>query len=243
MSRICFLLFSHGSGGLGAAVSPDAKKNETWTGVASLATMRIVSTLSPDAFRLGMNEGGADDGAVERALVDRARAGDEKAFRLIFDRHAGSVRRFLQDLLRDREAADEGTQEVFVRAHGRLHSLRDDHKLGPWLFGIARHVFHETLRSRRAKLTPVPPEAEVDQRPTPEGALMGREADEKLAEALAHLPEERRAALLLRIDHGLDYEEIRGVMGWSMAKVKNEIHRARLELRSRLHEYVGGRVE
>jgi RNA polymerase sigma-70 factor (ECF subfamily) len=222
----------------------NSKKNETWTKVASLATMRIVSTLSPDAFRLGMDErGDADERALERALVERARAGDEKAFRIIFDRHAPSVRRFLHDLLRDAEAADEGTQEVFVRAHGRLHSLRDDDKLQPWLFGIARHVFHETLRSRRLKLMAAPPDTEADERPTPEGALMGREADQKLAEALAHLPEERRAALLLRIDHGLDYEEIRGVMGWSMAKVKNEIHRARLELRSRLSQYVGGRAE
>jgi RNA polymerase sigma-70 factor (ECF subfamily) len=204
--------------------------------------MRIVSTLSPDAFRLGMDSEGGKSAGVERALVERAQAGDDKAFRLIFDRHAPSVRRFLHDLLRDGESADEGTQEVFVRAHGRLHSLRDQEKLQPWLFGIARHVFHETLRSRRVKLVTAPPD-EVDLRPTPEGALMGREADEKLAEALTHLSEERRAALLLRIDHGLDYEEIREVMGWSLAKVKNEIHRARLELRSRLQQYVGGRVE
>lgn len=204
--------------------------------------MRIVSTARPESFQFGL-EDPAGDRAVERALVDRARAGDEKAFRLIFDRHAPAVRRFLQDLLRDGEAADEGTQEVFVRAHGRLKSLRDDDKLGPWLFGIARHVFHETLRSRRTRNNLPAPETEVDLRPTPEGMLMGREADQVLAEALTHLPEERRAALLLRIDHGLDYEEIRVVMNWSLAKVKNEIHRARLELRTRLEKYVGGRSE
>lgn len=222
------------------------KKNETWTRFASLANMRIVSAVSPDAFRFGMEDPSPRDSearAVERALVNRARAGDQKAFRLIFDRHAPAVRRFLHDLLRDGEAADEATQEVFVRAHGRLSSLRDDDKLQPWLFGIARHVFHETLRSRRARALAPPLDAQIDQRPTPEGALMGREADRLLAEALALLPEERRAALLLRIDHGLDYEEIRVVMGWSMAKVKNEIHRARLELRSRLEKYVGGRSE
>ncbi len=204
--------------------------------------MRIVSTVSPDAFRFGMDDP-TGDRAVERALVDRARAGDEKAFRLIFDRHAPAVRRFLHDLLRDGEAADEGTQEVFVRAHGRLSSLRDDDKLGPWLFGIARHVFHETLRSRRMRAQLPALDETADSRPTPEGTLMGREADRLLAEALSLLPEVRGAALLLRIDHGLDYEEIRAVMGWSLAKVKNEIHRARLELRSRLSQYVGGRVE
>src|SRR5277367_1172384 len=111
------------------------EKNETWTRLASLANMRVVSALSPDAFRFAMEDKESADRAVERALVGRARTGDEKAFRLIFERHAPSVRRFLHDLLRDGESADEGTQEVFVRAHGRLGSLRDDDKLQPWLFG------------------------------------------------------------------------------------------------------------
>jgi RNA polymerase sigma-70 factor (ECF subfamily) len=202
--------------------------------------MRIVSALGgAPALRFGLE----DVSTLGHALVARARTGDSKAFRLIFERHAPAVRRFLFDLLRDDEAADEGTQETFVRAHGRLGSLRDEDKLLPWLFGIARHVFHEHLRARRAR--PHVPDREmgemVDHQPTPEGALMGREADRMLSEALALLPEERRAALLLRIDHGLEYEEIRLVMGWSLAKVKNEIHRARVELRVRLARYVGGR--
>jgi len=184
--------------------------------------MRIVSSaFSADPARaLDMATGEADD------------------FRAIFDRHGGSVRRFLQDLLRDADAADEATQETFVRAHTRLGSLRDREKLLPWLLGIARHVFHEALRARRPRAPSL--EELASPAPTPEGELMGREADRLLAEALAELPEPRRAALLLRIDHGLDYQEIRQVMGWSLAKVKNEIHRARLELRGKLRPYVGG---
>jgi len=201
--------------------------------------MRIVSALhttQPLAF-------GADEPvSLERRLVERARAGDDQAFRAIFDRHAPSVRRFLYDLLRDRDAADEATQETFVRAHGRLAALRDQDKLVAWLFGIARHVFHEARRARRPPpLRPDAPGPEaVDQAPTPESALIGREADEVLGRAIARLSEERRAALLLRIDHGLEYDQIRGVMGWSLAKVKNEIHRARLELRASLAHYLGG---
>jgi RNA polymerase sigma-70 factor (ECF subfamily) len=197
--------------------------------------MRIVSTAlrtAPLAFGLEQAS------AVEQALAARARAGDSNAFRMIFERHAPAVRRFLYDLLRSDDAADEGTQETFVRAHRRLSSLREDEKLRPWLFGIARHVFHETLRARRPRPLAVNDQPPV---PSPETLLMGHEADRVLADALSHLGEERRAALLLRIDHGLDYEEIRAIMGWSLPKVKNEIHRARLELRVRLEKYVGGR--
>lgn len=163
-------------------------------------------------------------------------------FRALYEAHARAVRRFLGDLLRDDSAADEATQETFVRAHARLGTLRAQDKALPWLFGIARNVFYEELRVRRRHLRAVADEPEqVDQRPSPEGRLIGAEADAQLAAALTELSEERRAALLLRIDHGLEYDEIAGVMGWPLSKVKNEIHRARLVLRARLAQYVGGK--
>jgi RNA polymerase sigma-70 factor (ECF subfamily) len=152
------------------------------------------------------------------------------------------VRRFLRDLLGDPEAADEGTQETFVRAHRRMGTVRETERLLPWLFGIARNVSHEQLRARRHPLRGAGELGllgEPDRGPTPEGALMGREADRLLASALGELAEERRAALVMRIDHGLDYEEIAVLMGWTLQKVKNEIHRGRLTLRARLEGYVG----
>jgi RNA polymerase sigma factor (sigma-70 family) len=132
-----------------------------------------------------------------------------------------------------------------VRAHRRLATVRESERLLPWLFGIARNVAHEQLRARRHPLRGIGEEpggmAIADRGATPEGALMGAEADQLLAEALGGLAEERRSALLLRIDHGLDYQEIGLLLGWSLQKVKNEIHRGRLELRARLGEYVGGK--
>ncbi len=132
------------------------------------------------------------------------------AFRQIFDQHAPPVRRFLRDLLRDPVAADEALQETFVRAHLRLDTLRDGEKLLPWLFGIARRVAQEEMRARKRR--PLGDGDETDQRVdhalSPEGQLMRREADALLAAALAGLDEDRRTALLLRIDHELDYEEI-----------------------------------
>jgi RNA polymerase sigma-70 factor (ECF subfamily) len=164
-------------------------------------------------------------------------------FRAVYDAHARSVRRFLGDLLRDDSAADEATQETFVRAHARLATLREGDKVLPWLFGIARNVFYEELRARRRHLRALDDEQaseEPDRAPSPEGLLLGAEADAQLGRALAELGDERRAALVLRIDHGLDYDQIAEVMGWPLSKVKNEIHRARLTLRARLSKYVGG---
>jgi RNA polymerase sigma-70 factor (ECF subfamily) len=165
-------------------------------------------------------------------------------FRDIYDAHARAVRRFLGDLLRDDAAADEATQETFVRAHTRLETLRAGDRLLPWLFGIARNVFYEELRARRRHLRALGDDGgpeEADDAPSPEGMLLGAEADAQLEEAMRALGEDRRAALVLRIDHGLDYDEIATVMGWPLSKVKNEIHRARLTLRTRLSKYVGGK--
>jgi RNA polymerase sigma-70 factor (ECF subfamily) len=181
-------------------------------------------------------------------VVRRAQAGDAEAFRVIFEAHIAPVRRFCRDLLRDPAAGDEAAQETFVRAHGRLPSLRDPALLSSWLLGIARLV---TLEQRRRGLWLVPlswigargaadeegaaePEGDGDTSSTPEQALLGKEADRALEGALATLSVDRRAALLLRLDHGLGYPEIGAALGWPLSKVKNEIHRARLQLRDRL---------
>ncbi len=186
--------------------------------------------------------------AAERAWVEGARQSDPAAFRAIFDRYAAPVRRFLRDLLRDGPAADEATQETFVRAHQKISSIRAEDRLASWLFGIARNVYFE---KRRELVT-----LELDQgddsgqavlidavlpTPSPEALLLDRELEQALADALEGISAPRRAALLLRIDHGLGYDEIAQVMGWSLPKVKNEIHRARLKLRMMLAQHVGGR--
>jgi RNA polymerase sigma-70 factor, ECF subfamily len=186
---------------------------------------------------------GARDRDSDEELLSRARAGDAEAFRVIFDREAPGVRRFLGDLLRDEAAADEGTQETFVRAHQRLGTLEQAGKLQGWLFGIARMVFFEQLRRKRRDGPPVTPAVEpreVDRAPSPEAVLLSAESGRMLEGALADLGEDRRAALLMRIDHDLGYGEIASAMGWTLQKVKNEIHRARLQLRASLAGYLEG---
>ncbi|WP_395834955.1 RNA polymerase sigma factor [Archangium violaceum] len=188
--------------------------------------------------------GASSEQDAERRLLARARKGDPVAFRTLFEQHAPAVWRFLRDLFRDEAAADEGTQETFVRAHGRLGALRDDARLASWLLGIARHIYLESRRTRGTHLDIASEESEpllesALPSPTPEDLLLDREMEGLLAEALGELREERRSALLLRIDHGLAYEDIAQVMGWSLPKVKNEIHRARLQLRERLAGHVG----
>jgi RNA polymerase sigma-70 factor (ECF subfamily) len=210
--------------------------------VSRLTASRLDEPPCAGGERMPQGAANPEPASSERGLVTRARSGDSEAFRTIFDRYAQPIRRFLRDLLRDPAAADEATQETFVRAHRQLGALRDGDRVASWLFGIARFVAMEQLRARRRHPS-APAEAAQEtasRQPTPEAALLAQESDALLGAALAALDEDRRAALLLRIDHELGYEDIAQAMGWTMAKVKNEIHRARLELRAQLLPYLGG---
>src|SRR5258708_39300880 len=96
-------------------------------------------------------ESAAARSGSDRELLLRAQAGNAEAFRVIFDREAPGVRRFLGDLLRDDAAADEGTQEPFVRAHLRVTTLEQPGKRQGWVFGLARAVLLEPLRRTRRR--------------------------------------------------------------------------------------------
>ena len=160
---------------------------------------------------------------------------------------APGVLRFLCDLIGDASLASDAVQETFIRAFRRVDELPRDARLAPWVFGIARNVSLEVRKARgRVRRVMVDPGAEPRTdvpdpgARSPEAELLDREALRVVACALERLSEDRRAALLLRLDHGLAYEDIAQLMGWSLAKVKVEIFRAREVLRATLDEYRGG---
>src|SRR5437660_12446038 len=88
-------------------------------------------------------------------LVARACQGEQEAFRLIFERYSRPLISFIYDLVGDREMAEDLTQETLIRAHRGLKALREEAKLSTWLFGIAKHVAREALRSPARHQQPV----------------------------------------------------------------------------------------
>lgn len=164
----------------------------------------------------------------------------------LFSQHAPRVQRFLRDVLRDDALAWDATQETFARAFGHLAQLRDPDGAVAWLFGVARNVSRELRRSRfRAGRVITQESGELERAPArtgacPEAHYLDHEALRVVDAALVRLSEDRRAVLLLRLDHGLSYDAIATLMGWSLAKVKIEIFRAREVLRATMDEYRRG---
>jgi RNA polymerase sigma-70 factor, ECF subfamily len=187
----------------------------------------------------------AEPRAEERHVGPEARA-TEQAFAALYAQHGGRIHRFLGDLLGDRALAADATQETFVRAFRSREAFDDSRAIAPWLFGIARNVSLEMRRARHRARRVISPTNDAGDAPepriagSPESELLGREALRVVGAAVERLSEERRAMLLLRLDHNLTYEEIAALMGFSVAKVKVEIFRAREVLRATMADYERG---
>ena len=177
-------------------------------------------------------------------LVTRVCQGDSEAFRLIFERYSRPVISFIFDMVNDRGLAEELTQETFVRAYRAIRTMRADTKLSTWLFGIARNVARESLRARvRANSHVDLADKSVmdlsDNKPVPVEGLLSKELNDLIRRSLAALDEDKRMVFTLKVLHQCSYEEISAITGFSVAKLKTDLHRARAEMRRRISPYAG----
>ena len=201
-----------------------------------LAAHEISLDGRPGAFSGSLVNSSAD-------LVTRACRGDQEAFRLIFERYSRPVISFIYDQVGDRELAEELAQETFVRAFRSLNSLREEAKLSTWLFGIAKNVAREWLRAHLKRKQQVDIDDEQvldlsDQAPVPETRLLDKEFNEVVHRSLAMLDEDKRLVFTLKIFHQCSYEEIAEITGFSIPKLKTDLHRARAEMRMRVGQYM-----
>jgi len=176
-------------------------------------------------------------------LVARACGGDEEAFRLIFERYSRPVLSFIYDQVGNRELAEELAQETFVRAYRNLHALREETKLSTWLFGIAKNVTREGLRARARHDRNVDLDDDVvtnlrDHGPVPVNQLLSKELNEVIQRSLSLLDDDQRLVFTLKIFQQHSYEEISEITGFSVPKLKTDLHRARREMRRRISPYV-----
>ncbi len=179
----------------------------------------------------------------DEVLVARCRQGDEEAFRMIFERYAGSINGFIYSMVGERDLAEELTQETFVRAYVKMGTIRDASKLSTWLFGMAKNVAREARSSRHSKArTHVEINDSLlnevsDSNPSPTEGLLNKELHRVMLEALNKLDDDKRQVFTLKVFNHLRYDEIVEVTGFSMSKVKSDLHRARGEMQRFISAY------
>jgi RNA polymerase sigma factor (sigma-70 family) len=167
--------------------------------------------------------------ASDDKLIALVRRGREDAFEVLFDRYRPRLLAFSRNMLRSAEDAEDVMQEVFVNAYRAIRSDDRPIVVKPWLYRIARNRCLNELRRNTADTVD---SMDVFQNL---GAGTGEtvERRERIGEIVTdvkRLPEQQRAALLLREMEGLPYQEIADVLETTVPSVKSLLVRARMGL-------------
>jgi len=155
----------------------------------------------------------------------------------IVERHSDRAFRLAYRLTGNRADAEDLTQEVFVRVFRSLESYVPGTFEG-WLHRITTNLFlDQARRKQRIRFDPLSDERAArltSSSPAPEDAYASERFDDDVETALATLPPDFRAAVVLCDVEGLSYEEIAEILGAKMGTVRSRIHRGRAMLRASL---------
>lgn len=185
----------------------------------------------------------------EPELIARARAGDEEAFGQLVTLHADQVYGALRRFGLSSGDAEDVAQDVFLRAWRGLGRFEGRSSLSTWLYRIAfneaqrRLGRHEPATAAGGADTgsdPQGPAARVADTPLhgPAAQALQQECEATLQDALARLPPDWRAAVVLRDLEGLSTADAAAVVGAREAAFKSRLHRGRMQLRGLLEPYL-----
>jgi RNA polymerase sigma-70 factor, ECF subfamily len=214
--------------------------------------MRLAAAPSSSVLRPAVPPAAGDDGDPAHDAVSRARRGDLDAFRTLVEMFQDRVMRVMVSVLHcDRAMAEDLTQEVFLRVHKGLPSFDGELRFVAWLHTIATNVAISEYRRRKAQKRDRR-ELSIDQPIAGTDDLYltpaGREVDPRerahqheflvrVRACVRELPDEFRAAVVLRDMEQLSYEEIAAALALPIGTVRSRIHRGRLLLQDMLREF------
>jgi len=194
-----------------------------------------------------LNPGSANvDPAALIQWIKKAKNGDVESYQEIYEVFSRKVLNFIYRMVNSPEEAEDLTQETFVAVYQKLGTLNDDSKFEPWLFRIARNFVYQRYRMRSPSTVSIDAIDEngqlvtqlVDTRKNPDEAFQTSELEDIVADVIAGLPEKYREVFILSALQHLSYQEIAEIVGRSLPSIKTDIHRARLEVRKRVKEYL-----
>ncbi|MFI5328423.1 MAG: RNA polymerase sigma factor, partial [Candidatus Rokuibacteriota bacterium] len=182
--------------------------------------------------------------ASDQDVVLEARDGRQAAYRELVRRYERPIFSLIYRMVRNREQAEDLSQETFVKALNAIESYRPEYKFSSWIFKIANNVAIDHLRRRELDtlsldgsphaLTPEAVQASAlqlgDRQETALEEMEAKELGGEIERAIAGLRPEYRSCILLRHVEGRPYEEIATMLDLPLGTVKTYIHRARGEL-------------
>lgn len=186
---------------------------------------------------------------TDQQLVQRAQRGDLRAFDLLVLKYQGRIAALVSRYVSDAGEVEDVTQEAFIKAYRALEKFRGDSAFYTWLYRIAANAAknHLVAKGRRPGADATIEDAEgfeeggmLSESASPEALAMGNELAEVVESALNALPDELKAALMLREFDGLSYDDIADVLGCPVGTVRSRIFRAREAIDQRVKEQISG---
>ena len=187
---------------------------------------------------LGKNQtrSGEERVLTELELIERSRAGEQRAFRELYDANVDRIYRLAYRMAGEEDLARDFTQEAFVKAYEKLDQFRGDSSFSTWLHAIAVSVSLNGLRRVRRHR-----ERERTFEEAPALALVARPADPdiktRLKEAIDGLPELYRTVFLMHDLEGYTHHEIASTLDVAEGTSKARLSRARAKLRDSLGDF------
>ena len=186
---------------------------------------------------------------TDQQLVQRAQRGDLRAFDLLVLKYQGRIAALVSRYVSDAGEVEDVTQEAFIKAYRALGKFRGDSAFYTWLYRIAANAAknHLVAKGRRPGADATIEDAEgfdegglLSESASPEALAMGGELADVVESALNALPDELKAALMLREFDGLSYDEIADVLECPVGTVRSRIFRAREAIDQRVKEQISG---
>ena len=170
----------------------------------------------------------------EMLPVAAARRGDPDAWDTVFRRYQLPLYSYVFGLIPEEQTVLDIVQETFINATRYISGLRDDRRLGSWLFGIAHQkcVQHWRRQQRMPAAAEHLEATAEDSLPGPDEQLIAIEDESQFLRALAQLEPEHRSAITLHFIEDFSVQEIAQIIGVPPGTVKSRIHYAKKTLKS-----------
>ncbi|GIK37204.1 MAG: RNA polymerase sigma factor SigZ [Anaerolineae bacterium] len=141
------------------------------------------------------------------------------------------LRQFIFKRVADDDATEDILQEVYIKIHARIHTLRDDSKLQSWIYQIARNAIIDYYRSRKLAME-LPETIALPEEPAENDAAS--ELAPSVKAMINRLPEKYQQALILTEYQGLTQQEMAEQLGISWSGAKSRVQRAKEKLKDML---------
>ena len=171
---------------------------------------------------------------MDELTLRRAQRGDEAAFEALVTPHEEMLWHICWRYTRSTPDAQDCLQETMVKAWRALPSFRGECSLKTWLYRICvsccTDYVRSTSRRREDSIEAMEGFDPADDAPQPEEALLKKEKQRQVHEAIQSLPEPMRETLILTVMEGCSYEETATLTGATVGTVKSRVNRARQKL-------------